>query len=206
MGVYSRLVESRFTPPASDNDEQRSFPASDRANPEIGDVVTNVGHRIQQILDTAEQAAADIRAEAEAASASYVRERQYEADRLVEERAREFTNLTHSLSARIEGLQREASALADALEQARSSLAALGRVTAPEPAPEVPAPDPPSPPPEASRPNGQGDRIPEQAVLRATQMVVAGAERTEIERMLRVEFGVDDPASVVDEMLRVERA
>ena len=72
--------------------------------------------------------------------------------------------------------------------------------------PGTPLPPRPGPVPVEQPSSASSERIPEQAVLRATQMAVAGTERTEIERMLRVEFGIDDPAAVVDEMLRSERA
>ncbi|HYH62647.1 MAG TPA: hypothetical protein VD766_12340, partial [Solirubrobacterales bacterium] len=42
---------------------------------------------------------------------------------------------------------------------------------------------------------------PEEAVLRATQMAVAGSPRSDIEVALRDEFGLDDPGSVVDDIL-----
>jgi hypothetical protein len=46
--------------------------------------------------------------------------------------------------------------------------------------------------------------VSEDAVLRATQMAVAGNSREEIETVLRTEFGVSDPASVTNEILGPE--
>jgi hypothetical protein len=190
-------MESRFTPSPAESEGPRGEDAAGRGPTELADVVANVGERVQEILDAAERIAADIRAEAEAAADRHLRERRQEAERAVEQGVREFTNLTQSLSVRVETLQREASALVEALEQARRSL--VGFAQGVEQRPDAPTPEPPTdtPPPE---------RIPEQATLRATQMAVAGVERTEIEVMLRTEFGVEDPAAVIDRMLGPERA
>ena len=48
--------------------------------------------------------------------------------------------------------------------------------------------------------------VPEEALLRATQMAVAGNARVEIERTLRVEFAIDDPSPVLDEILGPDAA
>jgi hypothetical protein len=147
------------------------------------DVVDDVGGRIQEIVDEAERVGA----------------------------------LTESLGFRIESLQRDAQALVDVLDEARRSLTALADVATPEsrqdedagqPAPEAPAhPQPPRPRPVPdAAPAPEPDRVPDQAILRATQMAVAGTERTEIEQMLRDEFGVTNARAVVDQMLRSGRA
>jgi len=55
---------------------------------------------------------------------------------------------------------------------------------------------------EGSEPESRGsDGVSEEALLRATQMAVAGHSRDEIEATLRSEFGVSDPSSVADEIL-----
>ncbi len=185
-------MESRFNPSPPESDGPRGEDATDRGSTGLGDVVANVGERVQEILDAAERIAGDIRAEAEAAADRYLRERRQEAERAVEDGVREFTNLTQSLSGRVETLQREASALVEALEQARRSLAGFAEGVEPHP--------------EAATDAAPAEKIPEQAILRATQMAVAGIERTEIELMLRTEFGVEDPAALIDRMLRPERA
>jgi hypothetical protein len=43
--------------------------------------------------------------------------------------------------------------------------------------------------------------VPEEALLRATQMAVAGNDRAEIERTLEAEFGITDPHFITDELL-----
>jgi hypothetical protein len=203
-------MESRFNPPPAETNGPGAEGTPGRPPTGLGDVVANVGDRVQEILDAAERIAGEIRAEAEAAGENYVYERRREAERAVEEGVREFTGLTHSVTARVETLQREASALVEVLEDARRRLAALAQSVEPQTQPTFRAspPQAPSPPrPEVAETDAsEGEKIPEQAILRATQMAVAGIERTEIELMLRTEFGIRDPASVVDQMLRSERA
>jgi hypothetical protein len=182
VGVYSRIVEATL---GHETPAEPEKPAPGPAD--LEGVVVDVGGRIQEIVDAAERVGA----------------------------------LTESLGFRIESLQREAQALVDVLDQARRSLGDLaeveaarssGRATpdlapAPEPAPEpAPQPQPPrSLPVPDVKPEPSPQRIPDQAVLRATQMAVAGTERTEIEQMLRDEFGVADATGVVDRMLRADR-
>jgi hypothetical protein len=163
----------------------------------LGEVVANVGDRIQEIIDTAERIAGEIRADAEAAGDAYLEERRREADRLVEAGVREFTDVTNSLAVRVEALQREASALVEALEEARGSL--VGFAPGFERPPDLHAAG-------EERVPEQDERVPEQAILRATQMAVAGVERPEIESMLRREFEIQDPAALVDRLLHSEQA
>jgi hypothetical protein len=178
VGVYSRIVEATLGHEAAAEPEKPQPAPAD-----LEGVVVDVGGRIQEIVDAAERVGA----------------------------------LTESLGFRIESLQREAQALVDVLEQARRSLGELAEVDATQPsgratpdlapAPE-PAPQPRRPrslPVPDAKPEPSPQRIPEQAVLRATQMAVAGTERTKIEQMLRDEFGVADAPEVVDRMLRSDR-
>lgn len=225
MGAYSRLRESRALKDAAADEaraesvnpdgERPAVEAETSATPatqaSLQGLVSNVGQRVQEIIDSAERIATDIRAEAEAASKSYLHDRQREADRAVSERLREFSTVTHSLAGKVERLQRETADLVEALEDARWRLADLAQLGSPT----TGAPIAPAPPESAGKPgaaieggsSGEGERMmPEQAVLRATQMAVAGAERGEIEQMLRADFGVEDPVPVVDEMLRIGRA
>jgi len=178
VGAISRIVESRFArEPAGETETPSPAPR------DLEGVVEDVGERIQEIVDAAARVGA----------------------------------LTESLGFRIESLQREAQALVDVLDQAKRS---LGELAEPEAAPETqaaqdapPAPEPRSrPQPPRPRPvpdvrsAPEPERVAEQAILRATQMAVAGTERTEIEQMLRTEFGVTDPTRVLDQMLRSERS
>lgn len=47
----------------------------------------------------------------------------------------------------------------------------------------------------------EGAHVPDEALLRATQMAVAGSSREEIEEALRRDFDLADPAAVADEIL-----
>jgi len=74
------------------------------------------------------------------------------------------------------------------------------------PAPAEPDPPDPGPKPVAypgtAAPEADSDSLPpEEALLRATQMAVAGSSREEIEVALRDEFSLDDPGAAVDDIL-----
>jgi hypothetical protein len=210
-------------------------PAPDQApaGAGLGGVVANVGERVQEILDLAERVAGDIRTEAETASERQIADSRREADRVVDERLGELASLTRSLTGQVEAVAREARALIAQLDGARERLADIGAQpdrtdprpdrtdthpvsamptedapAAPVDAPAAPVDTPAAPVDAAAEasPDSDGNQIPEQAVLRATQMAVAGVERTQIEHMLRSEFGVDDATTVVDKMLLSERA
>jgi len=47
--------------------------------------------------------------------------------------------------------------------------------------------------------------VPNDAVLRATRMAVAGSSREAIEAELREDFGITDPAAILDDVLGAER-
>lgn len=167
----------------------------------LGSVVTDVGVRIQEMLDAAERVAGDIRRDAEAAGEEYLQKRQREADEVVRQRINELETITQSLAARATGMEREASAFVAEVEQVRWRLARL-----------IGDDDPPKSEPIVSAPRNGAGHWPEStgreasqaAALRATQMAVAGAERSEIERMLRDEFDIDDP-SALDLVLGTQR-
>ena len=174
------------------NDEVEPVQGPERATPGLSQVVSNVGERIQGILDAAERVADEIQAEAQAAGATYLHERKLEADRMFEGRVRELAGTIRTLSARAERLEREAASLVEGLRDANQSMAGITDAAEPELAAKVPE----SP---ATSPTG---RIPEQALLRATQMAVAGSERADIESMLRVDFGIEDPTLFLDAIMR----
>ncbi|MEJ7875122.1 MAG: hypothetical protein WKF62_00565 [Solirubrobacterales bacterium] len=161
---------------------------------QLGNLVANVGGRIQEILDTAERVAGEIRTDAEAAGATYLLDRQREADRVVQERMAELDAITQLLTARAASMERETSAFVAEVEQVRWRMARLIGDDGP---PDEPATGDAS----ASRtapqsPEATGRGISQAAALCATQMAVAGAERSEIEHMLRDQFGIDDPLTI----------
>lgn len=56
-----------------------------------------------------------------------------------------------------------------------------------------------------SRRSRRRDSVPEEALLKATQMAVAGSSRGAIERFLVEEYDVDDPDPVLDSVLGADR-
>lgn len=203
--------------------------------------VLEATNRIQGIVDMAECAAAEIRAEAEAEAERYLATRRAEADRLVEVRAREITELLAPLLDAAGRLRADAEQLAS---HADRTLAAVRGSSAaepveapsrsrfferrpppphePDPPPEVRADPPPAPrpPPEPTAYPGTAatpveepaapapePELPvviaseEAALLRATQMAVAGSGREEIAAALRDKFGIADPGPVVERVL-----
>lgn len=61
-------------------------------------------------------------------------------------------------------------------------------------------PEPPAPPRQPDRRRAPGQTTPEGVRLAATQMAVAGSTRSEIERVLRLQFGVRDADTALDEI------
>ncbi|MDQ2676558.1 MAG: hypothetical protein M3Y34_07085 [Actinomycetota bacterium] len=181
-------------------EDEHSFSADEngQAAP-FRSLVANVGGRIQEMLDTAERVAAEIRTEAEAAGKAYLQERQVEADRIVQERMTELDAVTQSLAARAASMEHELTAFVAEVEQVRWRMARLIGDGAPQAHPASGKRFAPG------AQDVQGDAgdpgVSQAAALRATQMAVAGAERADIEHMLRDQFGLDDP-SAVDRVLR----
>ncbi len=283
--VYNRREQSTFALMDSIAKSSTSVSSS-----QLKQAVLEATKTVEQIVDTAERAASEIRAEAEAEAEAYVRQRGAEADRIVEDRLAELADRMQPLSRRIEALRDDSASICNELEgllhrakAERPDPPAPTRreftppsVGDPEPRPEPdepePAPEPPSEPAPAppSEPGDEPDRglvarlidrrsvKPEEvtsepavdadtaggaqeavtaypaaatsaaseqqmtaardavatppsptadaansdrALLRATQMAVAGSGRADIERALRDELGVGDPGPVIDRVL-----
>ena len=198
--------------------------------------VSDVTRRLQEIIDAAEAAGEEIKAEARAQAAAeaaeYVEERRRAADALVEERLDAVAEATGPLGARLAELRRQAIAITEEVDR---SLAAIRELTYTAPARVQPSAAPVSPEPIERPPKGQPaedsrparERAPapvfaypgrsasestpagvpesppemEEALLRATQMAVAGSDRLEIEQVLRSEFSIEDPGEIVSEIL-----
>lgn len=174
--------------------------------------VSEATARIEEIIDTAERVAEGIRAEAEAEARRHVAEREREVDRMAEERARELGELAGLLTERARYVFEQVQGLASALERTAAAIRAGGVPAASaEEAPEGGADQPPPPDerpdtaeahPQPARPASPPQRGgPDEPLLRAIQMAVAGSERAEIERTLRRDFGVDEPGAMVDQIL-----
>ena len=175
-------------------DEQSHSVADNGPNAPLGSLVANVGGRIQEMLDTAERVAGEIRADAEAAGATYLQDRKREADQIVQERMAELDAVTQSLAARAASMEHEMTAFVAEVEQVRWRMARLvGEAGSPaEPAKG----DRPVLGTVPQRPEATDRGVSQAAALRATQMAVAGAERADIEHMLRDQFGMDDPSAI----------
>lgn len=180
--------------------------------------ITDASRKIESIIDDAERAATEIRADAKANA-------EREAKRALNESSAELAAVVNPLIERVENLRVEAAALMHEIETATAKLSELARVTgvatpAAPPVPEEamrPAASPPvdraepvaatsSPGPVPVAYPGRGREeasaaVPEEAVLRATQMAVAGSSRAEIETTLSDEFGLEDPTPVVNDIL-----
>lgn len=179
--------------------------------------ITDASRKIEGIIDDAERAAAEILAEARLEAAR-------EAQRTLNSSAAELASVVLPLVERVENLRVEAAALMHEIESAASMLKELTRTEEEQraaPVARAPAPvldDPPEVAIEASPASapepapvayaGTGAKeaeesptVPEEAVLRATQMAVAGSSRSEIESTLRDEFDLEDAGPVVNEIL-----
>jgi len=146
------------------------------------------------MLDTAERVAGEIRADAEAAGRTYLQERQHEADQVVQERMSELDQITQSLAVRAANMEHEMTAFVAEVEQIRWR---MGRLIGEDGPPAESAPvAPPAPDASAQGPTRFDRGVAQDAALRATQMAVAGAERADIEQMLRDQFGMEDPSAI----------
>ncbi len=197
---------------------------SPSAGSQLKSSITEASRKIESIIDDAERAAAEIRAGARV-------EAEREAQRVLNESSVQLASVVEPLVERVEMLRVEAAALAHEIEAATKKLVDLTKLSeelsnsasevvtpaesdaGPEDplseltAVETPTDGNPGPAPVAYPGTGSGkgaspsSSTPEEAILRATQMAVAGSSRSEIEDTLRVEFGLEDARSVVDDIL-----
>jgi hypothetical protein len=165
--------------------------------------ISSVAEKIQEIVDTAERVARDIRADAEADAARYRADRQREADALMADRAARLRELSTSLSEHADRVRAEVVSLSAELSRAADELGGQGH-EATGGAPAEPIAYPGTARTELT--NGGDAGFPEEALLRATQMSIAGSSRAEIESALRDEFELDDPAVVTAQALGQARA
>jgi hypothetical protein len=196
----------------------------------IRNIMAEATQRIEAIIDTAERVAGEIESEARADADRYLEQRRRDADRLVEDRAAKLRELSTDVAEHAETVQRDVRVLLDELARAAEHADQVGVPTPAPEAAEPPAAHAPESQPTsaATPPDAQGPRpvaypgtgagpgvsrfpsassvaadesVPEEALLRATQMAVAGNDRAEIERTLAAEFGVESPGTIVDEIL-----
>ncbi len=186
--------------------------------------VTAAGEKLKEVVEAAERNMEAIRIDAEREANRYLDDRRREADRMFVERVRALADIEGSLAMRAERardyLLSTAAELDRMVESIRSIVggesaqedgdAPSGLQEPGEAEPSVGS-SPPGPRPVAYPGEAPGDRplvadvaaeapAPE-ALLRATQLAVAGQDRIEIEAVLRDELGLSDPGSVLDTVL-----
>lgn len=201
-----------------------------KAGSDLRQAVVQAAARVQEIIDVAERTAHEVRDDAEHQAEKYLALRRHEADRLVEARSAKLTGRIGALVKRLELMHSDARQLATeleaVLEEARRTPATIESEPGPPTEPSR-AFDPAAKPPAAAGLRArlfersrrgtafdtQSERpvdaltpdtpeaADEQALLRATQMAVAGSDRGEIERVLQDELGIADPAPVVERVL-----
>jgi hypothetical protein len=210
-------------------------PGSGADRSDVTRFVTETTGRIQEIIDAAERVAAQIRAEAEAKAEAdaqtYLEQQRRAADRIISEKVEGLAALADELSQQASDLRSQSGQIVSTLERAAARLRAAlpapstGSTEAPraevevevEPEPEVGVhpvaavdlqPEAVQPPrarePQAGRPLTSLES-PDAALLRAAQLAVAGSGRTEIEAALRRDFGVAEPADILDQILPPEQ-
>lgn len=168
--------------------------------------------RVQQIIDLAEQTSDEVRAEASREAEQIVADAEVKANEKVEARVAELTGRLGPLAKRLEGVQAEVALLSTEIESLLGQARPLAQPEEGAP-PPVQAPVAPAraeavhahagaPGPGAAA-EDSGDNGGDRALLRATQMVVAGNDREEIEEALRSELGVSEPGPIVDRALGV---
>lgn len=120
-----------------------------------------------------------------------------EGDRVLEERFRALSELSAALLGQVKRAKEEFEELAPPPD--RDTFTVRGQMEEP-PAERGHPPSADHAGPSGGAPSRHGTSS-DEALLRAAQMAVAGSERPEIEAALRREFGVDEPAAIVDQIL-----
>ena len=176
----------------------------------LRDLVQSITERIEEVLETAERVAAEIQADARAQADRHLRETRSQADDYLQRRRAEVDSkalerrsaLDASAAELREGQARIRGRAADLAREIDAVLNLLtklrGATDAQTVAPLVVANPDATPLADDSPSSG---RLAEEALLRATQLAVAGSGRSEIEERLRSEFDLADPRAVVDEIL-----
>ena len=185
--------------------------------------ITDASLKIEGIIDDAERAAADIQADAEREARRLVSENAAQLSAVVDPLVRRVESLRVEADALVHDLEAASLKLVELTEGTTEPSPSGGLASAADELPPIDEPEAersepaemyeraegssgssPSPvayPGKGGNSNSSPAHPPEEAVLRATQMAVAGSSRSEIEDTLRVEFGLEDARSVVDDIL-----
>jgi hypothetical protein len=185
-----------------------------------------ISRRVRAILEVAEREAESLRAEAREEARRVTEDARRRADELVAERRRRVSELSDALIARLEALLQGIEAAEEARVAFDGLVRALGeaaegiageasdpgrraaereRPVRPTPRPEQrTAPPPPGPEertaPPPPRADAERDRRADGAQIVAIQMAAAGRTRAQTGSHIRDSLGIDDPASVLDEV------
>jgi vacuolar-type H+-ATPase subunit H len=171
-------------------------------SPNVQATMTHMTEQLQTVIDAAERAAAAIRQDAEEQARRHLAEAQQKADRMTAERVRLIAELTDDLVRHAETVRGRSEEMAISLEDAVRSVTAQLDEGAPRAEPAQIAPEQAERAPISELPaQAGGAAIPEDALLRATRLAVAGVDEGEIARLLRAEFGIDDPGPIVNQVL-----
>lgn len=166
-----------------------------------------LGGRLQTVIDAAERAADAIRADAEEQAARHLQQAKQKADRITSERVHLIATLTDDLIEHATNVRDHSRAMSEALDRAVSSIS--GRLEANDVLSTLGYGEPG--PGEAALIESQAPAIPSgaaasqaepppAAVLRATQMAVAGYDRDQISAAILAEFNAD-PEPVIRRVL-----
>lgn len=167
----------------------------------------STAERLEAIVEAAERAAEAVIDDAEEQARAYLAETRAQAEREAEERLAPLAGLTDSLLAEAAALRGRAERLQAALEEAKARIDSGRGSWEGEPAERrghlaavAPLEDEPAP----AVPGSDRGGAPAGARLLATQMAVSGSSRGEIDGRLRTEFGIEDPASILDAIMGPE--
>ena len=184
-------------------------------SPAVQATMDQMTNQLQTVIDAAERAAEAIRHDAENQARRHLAEAQQKADRMTAERVRVIAALTDDLVRHAGTVREKSEEMVSSLEEAIGTVTRklelpVGDLdatpTPPAPEPELAAAEEASPPETlgsggwATR-AGESVPIPQDALLKVTQLAVAGTDRATIAAVLKSEFGIDDPEPVVDRVL-----
>jgi hypothetical protein len=182
-------------------------------------VVDRATEDIQETLAAAEREIEMLRAEAEAEANRYLATARAEAEHIERERLGAISAETGALTEQLSSLRDAVEATLLAIDRTVQDLTGRQpgfpggesglRPMRPRPVETAPAEAAPAPaesgqdlPPPSI---GRDRSAPDEAMLHATQMAVAGSGREEIEDALRTQYGISDPARAVAEILGPRR-
>lgn len=165
-------------------------------SPSVQATMHQMTEQLQTVIDAAERAADAIRYDAEEQARRHLAEAQRKADLMTAERVRLISELTDDLIRHAGQVRDQSEQMVRSLEDAIDSVA--GRLG------EPPLPDPErvvATSANVTRLSPGSAKVPEEALIHATRLAVAGDDRETIAQALRDRFGLADPDSIVERVL-----